>query len=98
MDVTDGFDVLIERRLLVKTEGDPSPKNISIEIGHPYWTIDGIEAACPVAIRGLIGRTRDIRGIDPMDSLKQALQFVDTYLSGVSCAPLITWPDGEAYF
>lgn len=57
----------------------------------------GVEAACPVAFWGDIGRVNDIRGIDLMDALRQAITFVDAYLEGGSDGKEFFWPNGEKF-
>lgn len=94
---SDQFPVLIERRLKMQRAPDEALAEIVVEIGHPYWTEPGIEAACPVAIRGAVDRVNDIRGIDPMSAMKQAISFVETYLDHPAGDMKFFWPDGEAY-
>jgi hypothetical protein len=74
------FAVLVERKAsFIPPDGSP-PIEILAQVGYPYWTIPGVEAACPVALVGTVGRVPDIRGIDPMSALKIAIEFVYTYL------------------
>ena len=75
------FPVLIARRLKMQRSPGEALVEVVIEIGNPYWTEPDVEAACPVAIRGTVGRVNDIRGIDPMSAMKQAINFVETYLN-----------------
>jgi len=91
------FPVLIERQLRARRSGDSELTEVVIEIGQPYWTDPGIEAACPVAIRGTVGRVNDIHGIDPMSAMKQAIDFVEAYLSHPADELKFFWPDGEPY-
>lgn len=91
------FPVLIERQLKVQRAPGGALADVVIEIGQPYWTDPGIEAACPVAIRGLVGRVNDIHGIDPMSAMKQAIDFIETYLSHPADDMKFFWPDGEPY-
>lgn len=93
----DQFPVLIERRLKMQSALNEALADIVVEIGHPYWSEPGIEAACPVAIRGTVGRVNDIRGIDPMSAMKQAIDFVETYLGHPADDLKLFWPDGEPY-
>jgi hypothetical protein len=92
----DRFPVLIERRLKIQRAPGEPVTEIVIEIGGPYWTQVGVEAACPVAIRGAIGRVKDIRNIDPMSAMKSAISFVETYLKPRAGEKLF-WIDGTEY-
>lgn len=92
------FPVLLERHLVVKRIGGAEAREIAIQIGQPYWTEESVEAACPVAIQGLLGRVQDIRGIDFIDAISLAIKFVDATLSGMRTSHDFFWPDGEAYF
>jgi hypothetical protein len=93
----DEFPVLITRRLKFRRKLGEALTDIIVEIGHPYWIESDVEAACPVAIRGAIGRVNDIRSIDPMSAMKQAISFVEKYLEHPTDGEKIFWPDGESY-
>jgi hypothetical protein len=95
--LNDSFPVIIERRLKMRTAPGADLVDVIIEIGQPYWTIAGGEAACPVAIRGAIGRVQDIHSIDPMAAMGQAIAFVDIYLKRSSGGTKFYWPTGEEY-
>jgi len=93
----DDFQVSLERHLKLQRTPD-SIVEIVIQIGYPKWTKPHIEACCPVAIRGDVGRVKDIAGIDPIDAMKNALTFVESYLKQKDTQIKVLWPDGEAYF
>jgi hypothetical protein len=94
----DNFEVYAERILILNDAVLAQKREIKIQIGKPYWTEPDVEAACPVAIRGLIGRVNDIRGIDFVDAMKQTIGFIETYLQGVDVTgKTLYWPDGERY-
>lgn len=95
--VDDSFPVFIERRLKLQRSPNEVAIDIVVEIGQPYWTKPGIEAACPVAIRGCIGRVNDIRSIDPLSAVKQSIQFVERYLDSPANGEKLFWLDGEEY-
>jgi hypothetical protein len=78
---TNLFENIAERRLVLKTDDGTTTKEIILRIGRPYWRIAGLEAACPVEIVGLIGRTKDIAGIDPIHALKLATNFAESFLA-----------------
>ncbi len=92
----DRFPVLLERRLILKRPQDDGEADLVIEVGHPYWIEPGIEAACPVAVRGLVGRVNDIRGVDLMGAVHEALRLVETLLKDRKDIQLL-WPDGEEF-
>ncbi|MBK6897121.1 MAG: hypothetical protein IPH06_11070 [Alphaproteobacteria bacterium] len=91
------FMVCFERRLKLQRTPD-SILDIVIQIGYPRWTEPDIEVRCPVAIRGDVGRVKDIAGIDPIDAMKNAISFVESYLKQIDSQTKVLWPDGEAYF
>ncbi len=91
------FPVLIARRLkMLRSPGDEFV-DVNIEIGQPYWIEQDVEAACPVAIRGTVGRVNDICGIDPMSAIKQAINFVEAYLDQPAGDEKFFWPNGDEY-
>ena len=68
-----------------------------MRIGKPYLlNIEG-EGACPVEIVGLVGRTRDIVGIDPIQALKLAITFAESFVNDPVLKNKIFWPSGEVY-
>lgn len=93
----DQFSVLLERQLYMLKRGNVDKQDILIQIGHPYWVEKDIEAACPVAIRGLFGRLADVRGIDPLDAVRLAIKLIDSTLQGNTKEREFFWPDGEEY-
>lgn len=92
------FEKIVERVLIVNDAKTGMQREIHIQIGRPYWTEIEIEAACPVAIKGHFGRLADIRGIDPLNALELAINFVDSLLKGLPETQKIFWPNGESYF
>jgi hypothetical protein len=91
------FPVLIERRLKLQRALGEALVDVVFEIGHPYWTEPDVEAACPVAIRGTVGRVNDIRGIDLLSAMKQAINFVEAYLDHPTEGEKFFWPNGEEF-
>lgn len=94
---SDQFPVLITRHLKMQRAPNEALVEIVVELGCPYWTEPEVEAACPVAIRGAVGRVNDICGIDPMSAMKQAIDFVESYLVHPAGDFKFFWPDGEEY-
>ena len=92
------FPSIIERTLVLHDRETDRKGEIRLAIGQPYWTEPGIEAACPVAIYGYLGRLADIRGIDHMSAVALAIKFLETMLEGLPETQVIFWPSGEVYF
>jgi hypothetical protein len=91
------FECIAERVLYVRAADGGLGTKVTIRIGKPYAIDDGQNAACPVEIDGLIGRTRDIVGIDPIHALHSAIKFTDKFISEISPTKVLLWPDGEPY-
>jgi len=91
------FDKVAERVLILFDEVTRRQTRISVQIGRPYWTTPDVEAACPVAIEGLLERRKDIRGIDTLQALELAIKFADSYLADLPRNQKLTWLDGESY-
>jgi hypothetical protein len=96
--VSNQSSVLVQRRLKIRVPSSGEERDIVIEIGQPYRVGSDEDAACPVAIRGLFERLADIHGIDAMDALRLAIEFVEKTLRGKSEELQILWPNGEPYF
>jgi hypothetical protein len=92
----DRFPVLLERRLKMRRPPNAEETEIVVEIGYPYSRDQGLQAACPVAFRGDIGRVHDIHGIDPMHAVKSAILFTESYLRPGGNARFY-WPDGDVF-
>jgi hypothetical protein len=91
------FKVLVERNLILKNQETRSKDKLKVLIGVPRWTSKGKEAACPVAVEGLVGRVADIRGVDPMQAIQLALAFTNSLLRNLTSTKKVTWPNGEPY-
>jgi len=93
----DQFPVLIERHLKFQPASGGSLVDVVVQIGYPKWVNLNLEASCPVAFRGGIGRVKDIAGIDPLNAMKNAITFVESYLSPDGRKGKFFWNDGEEY-
>lgn len=92
--MTRDFRTLVQRQLRVRSpNGDE--RGLVVRIGEPHLTEADGDAACPVEISGLFGQLADIHGIDEMDALRLAIEFVERTLRGSD--EQIVWPDGEPY-
>jgi hypothetical protein len=93
----DDFPVIAERMLDMLDMESKQSVRLRILIGKPYWVDAGDEAACPVAIHGLVGRVSDIHGVDLSQALELAIAFVNSLLNSISPLKKLTWTDGEPY-
>lgn len=93
----DDWSVLVERRILVQEDGDDERREIVLQVGHPYWMIEGELAACPVAMKGLEDDVEHRSGRDPFEALSNAVRHINEYFSGTQCGRYFFWPDGEPY-
>jgi hypothetical protein len=91
------FPSIVERRLVLHDISADSKRQIRLVVGCPYWTEPEMEAACPVAIYGYLGRLADIHGIDPMGALTLAIKFLDDLLEGLPENLVVYWPSGDPY-
>ena len=91
------MQVIAERVLNARSRTSDTQLVFKAVIGAPYWTTEGVEAACPIALEGLHGRLADICGIDPMDALRNALGVLEKSLTGALEDYELYWPDGEAF-
>ena len=92
----NSFEHVAERRLIMKS-GEGAPTEVILRIGKPYWRTVGLDAACPVEIIGMVGRTRDIPNIDPIEALKSAIAFAESFVNDPDLQNKLYWPDGEIY-
>lgn len=94
---TDDFPVLMERHLKLRSIPDGMISDIVIQVGYPVWIQPNLEASCAVAIRGVAGRMMDIRGVDPIDAMKNVMLFIESYLEDGQGEVRFFWPNGEKY-
>lgn len=95
--MNSNFPVLVERRLKMKVSNSDVPKDVIIQIGHPRAVGPQGDADCPVAVRGLYDDLPPIRGIDSLDALRIAINFVERLLRDKKAQAKLYWPDGEEY-
>jgi hypothetical protein len=91
------FPVLVERRLKMKSPESDTAKDVVVQIGHPRTVGPQGDADCPVAVKGLYDDLPDIRGIDSLDALRLAINFVERLLRDKKTEVKLYWPDGEEY-
>jgi hypothetical protein len=91
------METIVERVLKVRARASGEETAVKVLIGRPNWTIKDVEAACPLTIETLYGELAPIRGIDPLDALRNAIRMVDRLLTGVRDKYEIYWSDGDEY-
>jgi hypothetical protein len=91
------METIVERALKARLRSSGKEIAVRVLIGRPYWTIENTEAACPLTIEGLYGDLIPIRGIDPLDALRNAVRMVDDLLGKVRDKYDLYWSDGEEY-
>jgi hypothetical protein len=92
------FSVLVERHLKMKSSDSGASRDVIVQIGHPHIVSSQGDADCPVAVKGLYEDLPDIRGIDSLDALRLAINFVERLLRDKTAEAKLYWPDGEEYF
>jgi len=65
-------------------KADKTKLEISICISHPYWTIQGEEAACDVKISPLYENILPISGVDLFQALKLAIELSNSLIIAIS--------------
>lgn len=91
------MEIIVERVLKARVRSSGEEIAVRVLIGRPHWTIEATEAACPLTIEGLYGDLVPIRGIDPLDALRNAVRMVDNLLSKVGDKYDLYWSDGDEY-
>lgn len=91
------MEIIVERALKARVRSSGEEIAVRVVIGRPHWTIENTEAACPLTIAGLYGDLVPIRGIDPLDALRNAIRMVESLLSKVGDKYDLYWSDGEEY-
>ena len=96
MSATPQMKVMAERSLLLVESATGQRKTVTAKLGQPYWVEEGVEAACPVFIEGMLSGPSDIHGMDLLDAVECALGFINSYLKD-SPEGTLCWPTGEPY-
>jgi len=91
------FPVLVERHLKMKSSESDTAKDVVVQIGHPRTVSPQGDADCPVAVKGLYDDLPHIRGVDSLDALRLAINFVERLLRDRKPGVKLYWPDGEEY-
>lgn len=91
------FDLILERALISYNDETGEKSSIVIQIGQPYWSIPNLEGSCPLNISGLLDRRSDIKGIDPLNAIENAILFADNFLKNNPKIKKLFWESGEEY-
>lgn len=81
----------------MQVNGAEERTEIILQIGYPYWLVEGESAACPIAMNGLDGSPPAIHGDDPFMALSSAMKYMNEYFAAVQCGRWFFWPNGEPY-
>lgn len=90
-------DLFAERVLYARSRRTGKQFVVRARVGRPYWIVDGVEAACLAGIEGFCGPLREIRGIDCLDALRNAMTFVYILLGKEQVDFELRWPSGELF-
>jgi hypothetical protein len=94
----DDWTVLVERKILMQEDGSDERKEVVLQVGQPYWMIEGETAACPIALRGAGEDEIEHRyGSDLFEALSGAVRAINEQFAGPQCGRFFFWPDGEPY-
>jgi hypothetical protein len=92
------WSVMVERKILHQREGSQERSEVMLQIGHPYWMIEGELAACPVAMKGKhIESVNHHEGRDPFEALSMAVLHINERFEGPQTGRYFFWPDGQPY-
>jgi hypothetical protein len=91
------METIVERVLKARVRSSGEEIAVRVLIGRPHWTIENTEAACPLTIEGLYGDLVPIRGIDPLDALRNAIGMIDGLLAKGRDKYEFYWSDGDEY-
>ena len=93
-----GWELLVERKILMQEDGSDERREVVLQVGHPYWISEIEQAACPIVLRG--GSEQEIEhryGRDPFAALCRAVRAANDRFKRPQRGRLFFWPDGEPY-
>ena len=93
-----GWELLVERKILMQEDGSDARREVVLQIGHPYWLSELETAACPIVLRG--GGVHEIEhryGRDPFAALCRAVRAADDRFKRPQRGRLFFWSNGEPY-
>ncbi len=94
------WSVLVERKILMQSDGSEERREVTLQIGHPYWITEREVkmAACPIAIKGEdIDWVDNYDGDDLFEALSQAVRQINALFERRQRGESYFWPDGEPY-
>jgi hypothetical protein len=93
-----GWELLVERKILMLEDGSDNRREVVLQIGHPYWLPELESAACPIVLRGENEHEIEHRyGRDPFAALCRAVRAANDRFKRPQRGRLFLWPDGEPY-
>lgn len=92
------WPVLVERKILTQRDGSEERAEVVLQIGHPYWVVEGEMAACPIAMKGGdVDWVEHREGRDLFEALSSAVGHMNERFEGPQCGQFYFWPDGKPY-
>jgi hypothetical protein len=92
------WPVLVERKILMQRDGSDERNEVVLQIGHPYWMVEGETAACPIAMKGDdVDEVEHREGRDLFEALSSAVGYINERFEGPQCGRFYFWPDGRPY-
>jgi hypothetical protein len=93
-----GWELLVERKILMQEDGSDERREVLLQVGHPYWLSELDSAACPIVLRGASEHEIEHRyGRDPFAALCYAVRAANDRFKRPQRGRLFFWPDGEPY-
>jgi hypothetical protein len=94
----DDWAVLVERKILIQDNRSDERREALLQVGHPYWMIEGERAACATALKDDgDDEIEHYHGRDLFEALSNAVRDINERFSGPQCGRFFFWPDGELY-
>lgn len=93
-----GWELLVERKILMQEDGSDERREVFLQVGHPYWLSELDTAACPIVLRG--GSEHEIEhryGRDAFAALSLALLAINDRFVRTQTGRLFFWPNGKQY-
>lgn len=93
-----GWELLVERKILMQEGGSDERRDVVLQVGHPYWLSELQTAACPIVLSS--GRGHEIEhryGRDPFAALCRAVRAINDRFKRPQRGRFFFWPDGEPY-
>lgn len=92
-----GKKIIAERKIICEEIATGFRKNVTIQVGVPYWKAGEPYASCPVKYQGLFDDFADAKGMDTLQALELATN-VDDMLRRLTHKYRFFWESGDPYF